>query len=91
METIHAIHYSRRLELFQTACKVLDVPMEVRRDRSHIRFFWWFKATLTSRLYVMTKNHMKNHQKEYRQFLAEVGPEAFQRALITHRNGETKG
>ena len=30
VETIHAIDYSRRLELVQTACKVFAVPTEVR-------------------------------------------------------------
>ena len=28
METIHAIDYSRRLELFETACNVFTVPIE---------------------------------------------------------------
>ena len=30
VESIDAIDYSRRLELFETACKVFAVPMEVR-------------------------------------------------------------
>ena len=29
-DSIHAIDYSRRLELFETACKVFALPMEVR-------------------------------------------------------------
>ena len=29
--------------------------------------------------------------KEYRQFLAEIGPEAFKRPLLTHRNAITTG
>ena len=32
---------------------------------------------------------MKQHQKQYRQLVAEVGPEAFKRPLLTHRNGIT--
>ena len=32
---------------------------------------------------------MRKHQKDYRQFLAEIGPEAFKRTLLTHRNGIT--
>ena len=89
MEAIHDIDYSRRLELFVTACKVFAVHLEVRRECSRIQFFSWFRATLTSWLYVLTKNHMKKHQKEYSQFLAEIGPEAFRRPLLTHRNGIT--
>ena len=32
-ESIHAIDYSRRLELFETACKVFAIPIEVRHVR----------------------------------------------------------
>ena len=34
---------------------------------------------------------MKKHQKEYSRFLAEIGPEAFKRPLLSHRNGITTG
>ena len=65
--------------------------MEVRHVWSRIRFFSWFRATLTSWLYTLTKIHLKKHQKEYRQFLAETGPEAFRRPLPTHSNAITTG
>ena len=87
----HAIDYSTRLDLFENACKVFAVPIEVRRMWSRIGFFSWLRAKLTSWLYVLTKNHMKKHQKEYRQFLAEIGPEAFKTTLLTHSNGLTTG
>ena len=90
-ESIYAIDYSRRLELFETACKVFAIPSEVRHVWSRIKFFPWFRATLTSWLYMVTKDHMKTYQKEYRQFLAEIGPEAFKRPLLTHRNAITAG
>ena len=90
-ESIHAIDYSRRLELFETACKVFAIPMEVRHMWSRLRFFPWFRATLTSWLYVVTKDHMRKHQKEYRQFQAEIGPDAFKRPLLTHQNAITTG
>ena len=77
--------------MFETACKVISTPMEVRQRWSRIRFFPWFRATLTSWLYVVTKDHMKKHQKEYRHFLAEIGPAAFNRPLLTHRNATTTG
>ena len=34
---------------------------------------------------------MRKHQKEYRQFQAEIGPDAFKRPLLTHRNAITAG
>ena len=90
-ESKHAIDYNRRLGFFETACKVFSIPIEVRHAWSRIRFFPWFRALLMSWLYTVTKDHMKKHQKEYRQFLAEIGPEAFTRPLLTHRNGITTG
>ena len=90
-ESIYAIDYSRRLELFETACKVFAIPMEVRHVWSRMRFFLWFRAALTSWLYMATKDHMRKHQKKYRQFQAEIGPEAFKRPLLTHRNAITTG
>ena len=90
-ESIYAIDYSRRLELFETACKVFAIPMEVRHVWIRLRFFPWFRATLTSWLYMVTKDHMRKYQKEYRQFQAEIGPEAFKRPLLTHRNAITTG
>ena len=90
-ESIYAIDYSRRIELFETACKVFAIPTEVRHIWSRLRYFPWFRATLTSWLYMTTKDHMIKHQKEYRQFQAEIGPEAFKRPLLTHRNAITTG
>ena len=37
------------------------------------------------------ESHMKKYQKEYQQFLVEIGPEAFKRPLLTHRNAITTG
>ena len=51
-ESIYAIDYSRRLELFETACKVFAMPKEVRHVWSRIRFFPLFRATLTSLMVV---------------------------------------
>ena len=77
--------------MFETECKVFAIPMEVRHVWSRLRFFPWFRATLTSWLYTVTKDHMRKYQKEYRQFQAEIGPEAFKRPLLTHRNAITMG
>ena len=38
-ESIYAIDYSRRLELFETACKVFAIPTEVRHVWSRLRYF----------------------------------------------------
>ena len=64
-ESIYAIDYSRRRELFETVCKVFAIPIEVRQVWSRIRFFPWFRAKLTCWLYIATKDHMKKYQKNY--------------------------
>ena len=79
--------YNRRLELFETACKVFAIPVEVKRVWNRLHFFcMWVRATLTSWLYVLTENHLKKYQKEYGHFLSELGPEAFKRLLLIRRN-----
>ena len=40
---------------------------------------------------MVTKDHMKKYKKEYREFLAEIGPESFKRPLLTHRSAITTG
>ena len=89
--SIYTIDNSRRLDLFWTACKEFSIPMEVRHVWSPMRFFPWFRETLTTWLYSMTKDHMNKHQKEYRQFLTDIGPEVFKRPLLTNRNAITTG
>ena len=84
-ELNNATDYCRRLESFETAYNVFAIPMEVKRVWSRTRLL------LTSWLYFLTKIHMKEHEKEYRQFLAEIGPEAFKRPQLIHRNRLTTG
>ena len=39
VEAIPAINFSRRLELYETACKLFAIPMEVNCVWSRLRFF----------------------------------------------------
>ena len=41
--------------------------------------------------FLVSTSPRKKHQKEYRQFLAEIGQESFKRPLLTHRNAITTG
>ena len=77
--------------MFETACKVFATPMKVKRVWNRIRFFLWFRATLTSLLYILMVNDIKNHQKGYFQFQAEIEPDMFKRVLLTHHVGITTG
>ena len=77
--------------MFETSCKVFAIPMKVKRVWNRIRFFLWFRATLTSLLYILMVNDIKNHQKGYFQFQAEIEPDMFKRVLLTHHVGITTG
>ena len=88
IETTHWIDYSGRLQLLETACKKFAIPMEVKRVWSRKRFFSWFRASLTFWLFVLKKSN-EEASKKYCQLLAEIGPEAFNRPMFTHRNGIT--
>ena len=92
VESIHAIDYSRRLELFETACKVFAIPNggQARVEPHKIlpigfERHWHHGYTLWRRI------TWRSNQKEYRQFLAEIGPGFFKRPLLTHRNAITTG
>ena len=76
-----------------TALNCVMATKQYQRDTAEKIFeiFPWFRATLTSWLYMVTKDHMRKYQKEYRQFQAEIGPEAFMRPLLTHRNAIMTG
>ena len=63
------------LDLFETMCKVLNIPMEVRKIWARKRLMPWFRASMTAWLY-----------SEYQ---LDIGAGAFKRALVTHRNAVT--
>ena len=54
---IEEIVYSRRLELVETFCEALAIPVEVKRICCLNQFCSWFRATLTSWLYKLAINH----------------------------------
>ena len=46
------------LDLFETMCKILIIPMEVKKIRARKRLMPWFRANMTAWLYVYAKKHM---------------------------------
>ena len=78
VKAILVIDYSRKLELFE--------GIRHTNGSEAVSVFLMFRATLTSWPYVLTKNHMKKHQKNISSTPGRNGPEAFMRPLLNHRD-----
>ena len=101
-ESIHAIDYSRRLELFETVCKVFAIPMEVRHVWSRIRFFpWFFKRPLLThqnaiktgwkRIGRVSRDNTKARESILEEYLAKNVSLSLHNSLCLNRELKTKG
>ena len=77
------------LDLFETMCKVLNIPMEVKKIWARKRLMPWFRADMSAWLYEYAKKHMSKHGRVYSEYQLDIGAGAFKRALVTHRNAVT--
>ena len=77
------------LDLFETMCKVLNIPMEVKKIWARKRLMPWFSANMTAWLYEYAKKHMSKHGRVYSEYQLDIGAGAFKRAFVTHRNAVT--
>ena len=77
------------LDLFETICKILNVPMEVKKIWSRRRLMPWFRANMTAWLYEYAKKHMLKHGRVDSGYQLDIGAGAFKRAFVTHRNAVT--
>ena len=77
------------LDLFETMCKILNIPMKVKKIWARRRLMPWFRANLTAGLYEYAKKHMSKHGRVYSVYQLDIGAGAFKRAFVTHRNAVT--
>ena len=70
-------------------CKILNIPMEVKKIWARRRLMPWFRANMTAWLYEYAKKHMSKHGGEYSGYQLGIGAGAFKRAFVTHRNAVT--
>ena len=49
----------------------------------------WFHAVMTSWMYERAKRHMSRNTEDYQSFQLDIGPGAYKRAFLTHRNAVT--
>ena len=77
------------LDLFETTCKILNLPMEVKKIWARRRLLPWFRANMTAWLYEYAKKYMSKHSRVYSEYQLDNGAGAFKRASVTHRNAVT--
>ena len=75
--------------LFRNTCKVLRIPKPIERIWSRQRLMPWFRAVMTSWMYERAKRQMSRNTEAYQSFQLDIGPGAYKRASLTHRNAVT--
>ena len=88
-EQLRKLDCLKDLDLFETMCKILNIPMEVKKIWARKRLMPWFRAKMTAWLYEYAKKHMSKHGRVYSEYQLDIGAGAFKRALVTHRNAVT--
>ena len=88
-EQLQKLDCLKDLDLFETMCRVLNIPMEVKKIWARKRLMPWFRANMTAWLYEYAKKHMSKHGRVYSEYQLDIGAGAFKRAFVTHRNAVT--
>ena len=88
-EQLSGVTLSKRLDLFRTTCKVLRTPKAIERICARQRLMPWFRAVTTAWVYERAKRHMSQNTEAYQSFQLDIGPGAYKRAFLTHRNAVT--
>ena len=88
-EQLSNVKMSHELDIFRTTCKVLRIPKAIERIWSRQRLMPWFRAVMTSWMYERAKRHMSRNTEAYQSFQLDIGPGAYKRAFLTHRNAVT--
>ena len=85
-EQLSNVKMNRSLDLFRTTCKILRIPKAIERIWSRQRLMPWFRAVMKSWTYERAKRHMSRNTEAYQSFQLDIGPGAYKRAFLTHRN-----
>ena len=88
-EQLQKLDCLKDLDLFETMCKILNIPMEVKKIWVRRRLMPWFRANMTAWLYEYAKKHMLKYGRVYSTYQLDIGARAFKRAFVTHRNAVT--
>ena len=86
-EQLQKLNCLKDLYLFETMCKILNIPMEVKNMWVRRRLMPWLRANMIAWLYEYAKKHMSKHGRVYSVYQLDIaGTGAFKRAFVTHRN-----
>ena len=88
-EQLQELDCLKDLNLFETMCKILNIPMKVKNIWAKRRLMPWFRANMTTWLYEYAKKHMSKHSRLFSAYQLDIGAGAFKRAFVTHRNTVT--
>ena len=88
-EQLQELDCLKDLDLFETMCKILKIPMEKKEIWTRRRVMPWFRANMTACLYEYAKKHMSKHSRVYSVYQLDIGARALKRAIVTHRNAGT--
>ena len=76
-EQLQTLDCLKDLDLFETTCKILNIPMEVKKIRARRRLMPWFRANITAWLYEYATKHMSEHDSVYGGYQLDIGAGAF--------------
>ena len=76
-EQLQKLDCLKDLYLFETTCKILNIPMEVKKIWARRRLMQWFRANMTAWLYEYAKKHMSKHGRVYSVYQLDIGAGAF--------------
>ena len=85
-EQLQELDCLKDLDLFETMCKMLNTPMEVKKIWVRRRLMPKFRANMTAWLYEHAKKYLSKHSRVYSAYQRVIGAGAFKRAFVTHRN-----
>ena len=83
------VKINNSLDLFKTKCKVQRKHKAIEMIRARQRLMPWFRAVMTSWMCERVNCHASSNTEAYRSFQLIIGPGAYQRAFLTHRNDAT--
>ena len=82
-EQLQELDCLKDLDLFETMCKILKIPMEKKKIWTRRRVMPWFRANMTACLYEYAKKHMSKHSRVYSVYQLDIGARALTRTSRT--------
>ena len=81
---------NKKLDLFETTCKILRLRKAIERIWTRQRLMHWFRAVMTAWVYERAKHHLTQNSESYQSSQLDIGQGAYKRAFLMPRNAMTK-